>query len=237
MPSSSTRSPAVAQSRGIHHVQRHAIDRDALAHDVARGARDRRDDRRVVTGEAVQQARLARVGSSGDDHGHALAQQAPLARAVEHALEVIAHRLEALGELAVGEEVDFLFGKIDGRLHVGAQLDDRLGEAAHHGGELPLQRAHRRARRLARARIDQVRDRLRLRQIELVVEEGALRELARLRAARAELQGALHQCLEHHRAAVALQLEHVLTRIGVRGRERTARGRHPARRPRHQGSA
>ena len=90
---------------------------------------------------------------------------------------------------------------------------------AHHGGELALQRAHRRARRLARAGIDQVRDRLRLGKVELVVEEGALGELARLRAARAEFEGALHQCLEHHRAAVALQLEYVLAGIGVRGRK------------------
>ena len=94
-------------------------------------------------------------------------------------------------ELAVGEKIDLLFGKIDRRLDVGAQIDHRLGEPAHHGGELPLQRAHRRARRLARAGVDEVRDGLGLRQIELVVEEGALRELAGLRAPRAELERAL----------------------------------------------
>ena len=144
------------------------------------------------------------------------AQQAPLAGAIEHALEVIAHRLEALRELAVGEEIDLLFRKIDGRLDVGAQVDHRLGEPAHHGGELALQRAHRRARRLARAGVDQIRDRLGLRQIQLVVEEGALREFPGLRAACAELERAPDQRLHHHRAAVAVQLEHVLAGVGVR---------------------
>ena len=49
-----------------------------------------------------------------------------LTRAVRNALEMIAHRLEARGELAVGEKIDFLFRKVDGRLDVGAQLDHRL---------------------------------------------------------------------------------------------------------------
>ena len=66
---------------------------------------------------------------------------------------------------------------------------------------------------------DQVRDRLRLGKVELVIEEGALGELAGLCAARAEFEGALHQRLQHHGPAVALQLQHVLAGVGVRGRE------------------
>ena len=155
----------------------------------------------------------------------------------EHAVEVLAHRLEALGELAVGEEIDLLLGKVDGRLHVGAQLDHRLGEPAHHGGELPLQRAHGRARRLARAGIDQVGDGLGLGQIELVVEEGALRELAGQGAARAELQRARDEGLDHERAAVAVQLEHVLAGVGVRGREEEREPRIDRLAAAHRGSA
>ena len=95
---------------------------------------------------------------------------------------------EALGELAVGEEVDFLLGKIDGRLDVGAQIDQRIGEPLHHAGELALQRAHGGARGFARAGIDEVGDGFGLRQVDLVVVKGALGEFARARAARAELQ-------------------------------------------------
>jgi len=48
-----------------------------------------------------------------------------------------------------------------------------------------LQRAQSRACRLRRSAVDQVSDRFGLREVELVVEEGALRELARSRRARA----------------------------------------------------
>ena len=93
------------------------------------------------------------------------------------------------------------------------------GEAPHHGGELSLERAHGRAGRLARAGVDQVRDRLRLRQVQLVVEEGALRELARQGAPRAQLHHPGDQRLEDQRAAVAMQLEDVLAGVGVRAGE------------------
>ena len=90
-------------------------------------------------GEPVEEARLAGVGTPGDDHRHALVQQPPDARALHDAREVVAHRLEALAKLAVGEKVDLLLGKVDGRLDIGAQLDDGLREPAHHGREFPLE--------------------------------------------------------------------------------------------------
>ena len=44
-----------AQARGVEHVQRHAVDVDALAQDIARRAGQRRYDGGVVAGEAIQQ--------------------------------------------------------------------------------------------------------------------------------------------------------------------------------------
>ena len=57
---------------------------------------------------------------------------------------------------------------------------------------------------------DQVGDRLGLRQVQPVVEEGPLAELARPRHPRAEVATARHQLLQHDGAAVRLQLHHVL---------------------------
>ena len=45
---------------------------------------------------------------------------------------------------------------------------------------------------------------------------GALGELARPREPRAELERALDEQVHHDRAAVAVQLEHVLAREGIR---------------------
>ena len=63
---------------------------------------------------------------------------------------------------------------------------------------------------------DQVRDRLRLHEVELVVVVGALGELARPREPRAELERARDEQVHDDRAAVAVQLEHVLAREGIR---------------------
>ena len=89
----------------------------------------------------------------------------------------------------------------------------------HHRREFTLQRAHCRLRRLARAGIDQIRNRFGLRQIELVVEKGALREFARMGQSRAKLQHSRDYSLHDHRSAVPVQLEHVLARVGMRRRK------------------
>ena len=177
---------------------------------------NRRDDGRVVAGQAIEQAGLAGVGPARQHHGEPVAQQPTLPGGGGHRVEVTAHGGQALGELRVGEKIDFLLRKIDGGLDIGAQLDQRIGEALHHAGELALQRAHGGARRLARAGIDEIGDGFGLRQIDLVVVKGALGEFTGPRAPRAELQAARDQRFEDDRAAMALQLEHVLAGVGMR---------------------
>ena len=84
MPIFSTWSCAVAQARGVDHMQRHAFDLDGLADHVARGAGDRRDDRQLGAGQRIEQRALAGVGLAGDHHLDAFAQQRALARALHH---------------------------------------------------------------------------------------------------------------------------------------------------------
>ncbi len=86
-------------------------------------------------------------------------------------------------------------------------------------GKLALQGAHRGARGLRGAAADQVGDRLGLGKVELVVEKGALGKFARTRRARAERQHTRQQQVEHHRTAVAVQLQHMFAGEGGRRRE------------------
>ena len=116
-------------------------------------------------------------------------------------------------QLGVAEKIDLFLGKVDGGFHVGAQVDQRVGEPLHHARELALQRAHRGARGFARAGVDEIGDGFGLRQIDLVVVERALGEFAGPRAACAELEAAFDQRLDDHRPAVTLQLEHVLAGV------------------------
>ena len=127
-----------------------------------------------------------------------------------------ASRSRTSGDL---EELRVLVREVDRRLHVGAKFHHLRRERVHLAREHARQRAQRRARGLRGARRDQVRDRLRLHEVELAVVEGALGKLARPRQARAELHGARDEQVHDHRAAVAVQLEHVLAGEGIRRRE------------------
>ncbi|MCY1174370.1 hypothetical protein D9M73_145700 [compost metagenome] len=124
--------------------------------------------------------------------------------------------------MAIGEEVDLFLRKVDRRLDVNTQGNQRLGEAVHTLGEFPLQRAQGVARCLAGTGLDQVGDGFGLRQVELVVKEGALAELARASQTTADLYTALQQHVQNHRAAVSLQFKHVLTSERIRpGKEQS----------------
>ncbi len=96
------------------------------------------------------------------------------------------------------------------RLHqVIAKLVDALRESA---GELLI----RRGQRQFRARMNHVRHRLGLRQVEAPIEERAPGELARLRQPRAVFQQRIQDELGREQSAVAGDLDHVLAREGSR---------------------
>ncbi len=133
-----------------------------------------------------------------------------------HCARTAASRVEQLG---VGEKIDLVGGKIDRGLDVGAQLRQRLIERAHARREFALERSQRGARGRFAAGVDEIGDRLGLRQVQLVVQVGALRELTRLRAARTELERRARSALDQQRAAVAVQFEHGLAGVGMRRRE------------------
>ncbi len=89
----------------------------------------------------------------------------------------------------------------------------------HLAGKLALQGTYRGTRGLGGAAFDQVRNRLGLDQVELVVEKGAFREFTGTCGARAELQHACQQQVEHHRTAVGVQFQHMLAGEGGGRRE------------------
>jgi hypothetical protein len=83
----------LAQSRGIDQRERHALDLDRLAQRIARRAGDRRDDRALFAGEAVEQARLADVGTPRQHHVDAGAQKASFAALGEDFVESLSHAM------------------------------------------------------------------------------------------------------------------------------------------------
>ena len=152
-----------------------------------------------------------------------LAQQRALPRRGLDRIEGSEHALRAAPAIAgADEKIDLLVRKVDRGLDVDPQIREQRLKLADARRELALHGAHGRARGRRGAGIDQIGDRLGLRDVDLAVQEGALAELARPRRAAAELERAPHQHVEHEDAAVALQLQHVLA--GERSGRRKIQG-------------
>jgi len=136
------------------------------------------------------------------------------------ACQLRADRGELLARAGALEEVDLFLGKVERRLDQHAQVHDALGQGVDLLGERAGQRASGRPRGGLGAGIDEVGHGLGLGQVQLVVEERAGREFARVRDAQAEaaagLQAACEDQLQQHRAAVGLQFQDVLAGVGIR---------------------
>ena len=118
----------------------------------------------------------------------------------------------------VAERVERFVGEIDRGFDLHAHREQRRRQRIHALREFAVERAPRRTRGAHVAGRDQVGDRLGLGEVELAVEERAFAEFARARHARTERAAARDQLLQQHRAAVRLQLDHVLAGVaGGRG--------------------
>ena len=224
---------ALAQAGGVEHVQRHAFDLDGLPHHVAGGACHRRDDGQFRPGQRIEQRAFSRIRLAGDDHVHALAQQGALVGARVHALYLLAQRRKLAARIGLLEKVQLFLGEVQRGFDQHAQMHQRLAQRPDLGRERPAERARRAAGGGFGAGVDQVGDGLGLREVDLVVEEGALGELAgprqpqagqpRASAGGVDLGGggeaAREQQLQHHRPAVGLELQYILAGVGMRRRK------------------
>ena len=204
-----------SQSRGVDDAEWQSIDLDSLTQDVARCAGFGCDDRGVMSRESIQQARLARVRTAGDDYDHAVAQKLAAPRIRFERTQRLEHAVQACGEFTFGEKVDLLLGKIDRRFDKHAQIDHRLGEPPHFIREFAAQGTHRGACCGCSRAVDEIRNSFRLREIDLVVQKRALAELAGPRQAGAAFHDAADDQIDDDRSAVTVQLKDIFAREGI----------------------
>ncbi len=205
-----------ADAGGVDQAQRQAAQVDDLLDGIARGAGRRADDRAVVAEEEVEQARFADIRRAVDDGAHTLPEDLAARGGGEQRLEIAAQFSEARVQGVAGFGRDVLIGKIDVGLDVREELEDALLQRrdapAERAGELLV----RGAQREIGLRGDEVHHGLGLREVELAVEERALRELAGLRQPRAGLQQEIEQAPRDQQAAMSGKLDHVLARVARR---------------------
>ena len=213
----------LAQPRRVRQRHAHAGDLDRLAHPIARGPRLGGHDRALLADQRVEQRGLSDIGPPDQRDAHSLAHRTGVGRPLEERGEIGVragdggrHRYRHLDTAHVLREVHarFDFGR-----GVGDALGQRLDPARQRAAEL---RQSERASGVGLG-VDQIGHRLGLREVEPAAEEGAQRELAGGREARARGQQGRQHAIRGQPAAVAGELHHVLAGVRARSAEH---GRH-----------
>src|SRR5579872_6699115 len=129
--------------------------------------------------------------------------------------ERLPHLLDSFQDSVVRQHGDVVFGKIDACFEYGGQFYQAFLERFYPvrqctvellGGDLGLEK---------RLRLDQIADRLRLREIDASMQKAAHGELAGFSHARSARQSLLHQILENDGRSVRRNLDHVLSCVRV----------------------
>ena len=231
MPSVSIGSSVGRKPGGVDDRQRNAADLDLRLHGVARRPGDRRDDRHRVARQLVEQARLADVGPADEHDGEALAQQRALLRPRQHPghLRARSPRPCRARRRRAGTRRPRRESRASPRCTSAARSARRPARGSRARTRRTRLRAAARAAVAVAASMRSAtlsacaRSSLPLRNARCVNSPGS-------REPRAELDAAREQQPQHHRAAVPVQLEHVLA--GVRARRRESGARCPGRAPR-----
>ena len=129
-----------AQTGGIDHMQRHAVDLDQLRHLVPGRAGDRRDDRQLRAGQRIEQRTFSHIRLTGDHHLNAFAQDRPLRSARHYARQARLQPLQLTPGIGLFQKINVFLGKIQRCLDQHAQMDqllkqrlDRLRQLPRHG--------------------------------------------------------------------------------------------------------
>ena len=177
----------VVQSSGIDDGQRNPGQLDAPFDGVARGAGDRRYDRRLFTCKPVEQTGFADIRPADQHDVQPFAQQRAGSSARVQTRQIAANHLDAANGVMRAQESDILFGEVERRLGVHPEFSDRRDNCMDVARELAAQTFHRRARGGGGRGIDQIGNSLRLRKIKLAVQKCAFGKFTRLGDSRAEV--------------------------------------------------
>ena len=146
-----------------------------------RRSRDRRHDRAIGVQQRVEEARLADVRRADDRDLRRPREAAGRVRrcASSASIGAITPAI-ALARLLRRDEVIALVREIERRLELRDDVEEIVFDRRDRRRQCALELIERRARLQRRDGVDQIRDRLGLDEIELLIEERAQRELARL---------------------------------------------------------
>ena len=188
-----------------------------MLHAVARRPGDVGDDGDVFLSERVEKTRLPDVGASDEGHRDAFAQHLAAPGVLQEIRQAVPNSLESLGEIRKEGGIEFLLGKVQNGLDIGAHVVELASDLSDGPGKVPGKRALRGLGRGFACRVDQVRHRFGLGKVDASVQEGALRKFAGTGEPHAAESAFLQHRTQNHaqknRSAVNLQFKHALSRV------------------------
>ena len=173
------------------------------------------DDGAFVFDQAIEQARLADVGTADDGQRQPFMHHFSVGEAGEQLLERRVHVSDALQNLCVGNHGDIVFREVHSGFHDGDQLDQLLLDGLQPLGQRAFELAGCDLRLIERLRVDEVADGFGLREIDASVEEGAHGELAGLGEARSASECHLDHVTEDDGRTVTGNFDHVVGGVGM----------------------
>ena len=208
---------SLTQARRIRQAQGVTIQLEDLFNHIPRCARLVAHDGAGSPEKEVEQRGFSDVGLPGNNHTRPVAEETPLVPRGEKAFGAGSQGVETLREAWEEIRGKLVFLKIKGVLHLGGAGEslvvkgrERLTKATFQVGAGGFLGARRPGG-------DEVGNCFRLREVEASIQEGALRELARLGRASTKLQETLQHGLRDSLPAMHAQLNHVLAGITMRG--------------------
>ena len=196
-----------------------AVEVDAFGHQVAGGARNVGHDGTRSAGERVEDARLAHVRLADDRDLQSFAHEPSPASIGQQPRRPAPQIVDRACQRALIDEVITLVRKIDRRLEARDEIEQRRIDPGDRLRQRPLQLIERRAGLKRRDGVDQIGDRLGLRQIDPAVEERPQRELPRLGETRSARHSRGDDRPKDDRASVGAELDDVLAGVRMRGRK------------------
>ena len=207
--------PRPAQAGRVLQNQLHAARAHLPLHNIARGAGRAGDNAVFAAGEQVHQRGLARVRPARNDGAHAVPYNPARVIAAQQLPRLFLNPAQLRLQLRRAGLLYLVVRKIHIRRNCRGNGEQAVAQGLDLTGRAPLQVRARGRGFAAAVRLDQLHDRLCLRQVQLSVYKGAAGELARLRHAHAQPAQRAQRQPEHGGRAVAGKLHHVLACIGA----------------------
>jgi hypothetical protein len=203
-----------AQPRGVDERQSKAVEIQRFGDEIARRPWTIGHDGAVSAKQRIEETRLPDVRVADDGDLESFANEPPATSAGQQRAGLREEVVERARQRAWFDEMISLLWKIDGRFEACDEIEQARIDAGDRARERTFQLIECRSRLQRGDRIDQIRDRLGLHQVDPAVEKRAEREFAWLGRARSAIDGRGDDRAQDDRAPMCAHLDDVVS--GVR---------------------